>query len=253
MRILAFSLKLSLFLLMPILLVTSCKDEKTPPCSEGDPAIVGCKCNSGIYTNSTGPDACLAHGGISEWICDESLIQYSYIHGTITFDNADLWSTWKDSGDVEVTIFPEFVLAAPPAGAGWGDIPDNFFGPGVPGGRYPLGAPYNSQNPFVLTYVPGQTQYHYELEVEPGTYSALAVGLRNNRISDPSLKTATLGVDWNNPDTVSHGIVLKVDVGGGQIMTIFNDPAPSVLTLAKGDDVEINFKADFAFVLAWFH
>ncbi|HJW31593.1 MAG TPA: hypothetical protein VJ508_20350, partial [Saprospiraceae bacterium] len=108
------------------------------------------------------------------------------IHGTITIDNADLWATWKDSGDVEVTIFPEFSLNPP---AGWGDIPDDFFGPGVPGGRFALGAPYNAQNPVVFTYTAGKTQYDYEIEVEPGTYSALAIGFRNNRITDPSLKT----------------------------------------------------------------
>ena len=40
------------------------------------------------------------------------------IHGTITIDNAELWATWQDSGEVQLTIFPEFVDAAPPAGAG---------------------------------------------------------------------------------------------------------------------------------------
>ena len=175
---------------------------------------------------------------------DEPTPDTAKIHGTITFENADLWSTWKDSGDVEVTIFPEFVLALPPQGAGWGAVPNDFFGPGVPGGTFPLGAPFNASNPFILTYVPGQTQYQYELEVDPGTYSALAVGLRHDRITDPTLKTATLGVHWNNPDSVSHGIVFN--------FTPFNYPAPSTITVAKGDNVEINFKADFAFVEVWF-
>src|SRR5690242_7560369 len=79
---------------------------------------------------------------------DEPTPDTAKIHGTITFENADLWSTWKDSGDVEVTIFPEFALAFPPQGAGWGAVPNDFFGPGVPGGTFPLGAPSNASNPF---------------------------------------------------------------------------------------------------------
>jgi hypothetical protein len=51
---------------------------------------------------------------------------------------------------------------------------------------------------------------------------------------------------------VSHGIVLKVDVGGGTIVTVFDFPAPQAITLAAGDNVEINLKADFAFVEDWF-
>ena len=205
MRILSFSLKLILLLLIPVAMMTSCKDETVTP-------------------------------------------DTAKIHGTITIDNASLWATWKDTGVVEVTIFPEFSLNPP---AGWGDIPVDFLYPGFPGGRFALGAPYNSQNPLVLTYVPGQTEYHYELEVDPGTYSALAIGFRHNGISDPSKKTATLGVHWNTPATTSHGIVIKADVGGGQIVTFFDDPAPSVVTVAKGDNVEFNFKADFGFVNVW--
>ncbi len=249
MRILSFSLKIALFALIPFLAMTSCKDEP-PPCSTGDPAIVGAQCVNGTISNGTGSDACSFHGGVDHWICDASLLQNATISGTINIDNANLWATWKDSGVVEITIFPAFSLNPP---AGWGDIPDNFFGPGVPGGRFALGAPYNSQNPIVLNYTPGVTGFTYSMEVEPGTYSALAIGFRNNRIVDPSKKTATLGVAWDHPDSTSHGIVLKVDVGGGNIMTIFNDPAPSVITLAKGDDVQINFKADFAFVNQWYH
>lgn len=183
---------------------------------------------------------------------DEPTPDTATIHGTITIDNAPLWATWQDSGEVQLTIFPAFVDAAPPAGAGWGAISPNILYPGFPGGTFALGAPYNSQNPLVLTYVPGQTEYHYELEVDPGTYSALALGFRHDGVSDPSLKTATLGVHWNTPATVSHGIVIKADIGGGQIITIFDYPAPSTITVAKGDNVEINFKADFAFVTQWY-
>ena len=176
------------------------------------------------------------------------------IHGLITIvDTADLWSTWKDSGDVELTIFPEFSLDPP---AGWGEVPDDFFGAGVPGGVFALGAPVNSQNPFILDYSSGTTVHQYQYEIsnlDPGTYSALAVGFRHDRITDPSLKSATLGVYWGHEDEVSHGIVIKVDVGGGNIVTIFNDPPPSPITLEAGDDLEVNFKADFGFVKEWYH
>lgn len=249
MRILSFSLKITLLALLPVLFIMGCKKDD-PPCSEGDPAIVGAECNNGIITNNTTSNACSFHGGVDHWICDASLIQYATISGTVTIDNADLWATWKDSGEVQLTIFPAFSLNPP---AGWGDIPDGFFGPGVPGGRFALGAPYNSQNPIVVNYSPGIAGFTYTMEVDPGTYSALALGFRHNLITDPSLRTATLGVHWGNPNTTSHGIVLKVDVGGGNIVTLFNDPAPSIITLAKGDDIQINFKADFDFVNQWYH
>lgn len=168
------------------------------------------------------------------------------VHGTISFENAAVWAAWKDLGEVQVSLFPKFVQALPPAGQGWGDIPDDFFGPGVPGGRFALGAPSAIME---LVYVPGQTEYEYELEVTPGEYSALAVGFRHDTITDPSLRTATLGVHWDNPNEVSHGIVIKFAPGPN---FIFNEPAPSVITLEKGDNKEINFKADFAFVDAWF-
>ncbi len=171
------------------------------------------------------------------------------IHGTITMENASTWAVWQDSGEVQLTVFPEFIDAAPPAGKGWGPISPNVLYSGFPGGTFALSAPVGIQ---VLTYVPGQTEYHYEIEVDPGTYSALALGFRHDGVSDPSLKTATLGVHWNTPATVSHGIVLKVDIGGGQIVTLFNYPAPSTITVEKGDNVEINFKADFSFVNQWY-
>jgi hypothetical protein len=182
---------------------------------------------------------------------DDAKPDTATIHGTITLQNAQLWDTWKDSGEVELSLFPEFVLAAPPAGKGWGFIPADFFGPGSLEGMYPISAPSFTDT---VAYASGQTQLHYELKVTPGTYSALALGFRNNSVSNPSLKTATLGVHWDHPTEVSHGLLLKIDVGGGQIMTIINDPAPTVLTLEKGDNVEINFTADFGFVEVWrFH
>jgi hypothetical protein len=181
--------------------------------------------------------------------CDDDDPTTATISGTITFENVDEWATWQDSGEVQVTIFPAFSLNPP---AGWGDIPADALYPGFPGGRFALGAPYNAQDPVVLTYVPGKTTYDYSIEVDPGTYSALAVGFRHDFIADPSLRTATLGVHWDNPNTVSSGIVLKVDVGGGQIITLFNDPAPSVITVEAGDELDIDFKADFGFVNEWF-
>jgi len=181
---------------------------------------------------------------------DDAKPDTATIHGTITLQNASLWDTWKDSGDVELSLFGKFVQAAPPNGKGWGYIPEGLLYPGSPEGRYPLSAPEFTDT---VTYVQGQTQIHYELEVTPGEYSALAIGFRNNSVSNPSTKTATLGVHWDHPTEVSHGLLLKVDAGG-QIMTIIDDPAPTVLTLEKGDNVEINFTADFGFVEVWrFH
>ncbi|MBX2927987.1 MAG: hypothetical protein KF852_09145 [Saprospiraceae bacterium] len=171
------------------------------------------------------------------------------IHGTITIENADTWATWQDSGEVQLTIFPKFSLDPL---AGWGEVPDNFFGPNVLGGTFAVGAPYNSQNPIVLEYEPGQTTYHYELEVEPGTYSALALGFRHNLVTDPSRRTATLGVHWGNADVVSHGVVIRIRTGGGAIIPVFTFPAPTTFDIAEGEEKEINFKADFNFVNTWY-
>ncbi len=171
------------------------------------------------------------------------------ISGTITFEETELWNTWKDSGQIQLTLFPAFSLNPP---AGWGDIPENSLFPGFPGGRFALGAPVNAQNPLVINIQPGVTQYNYTLTVDPGTYSALAVGFRHDFVTDPSLRTATLGVHHGDPTTVSSGIVLKIDIGGGNIITAINDPAPSTITVEAGDELTINFKADLGFVEEWF-
>jgi hypothetical protein len=171
------------------------------------------------------------------------------IRGVVTIENTDVWEMWQDSGEVQLTIFPEFSLNPP---AGWGEVPDGTFGPGVPGGTFPIGAPYNAQNPLIAEYSPGATMYSYELEVEPGIYSALALGFRHDNVQDPSRKTATLGVHWDNENVVSHGVVIKVDMGGGNIVTVHNYPAPVPITVEAGDEVEINFKADFGFVEDWY-
>ena len=185
--------------------------------------------------------------------CDNDDPETATISGTITFDNMDLWETWKDSGEVQVVIFPEYSLDPFP-GAGWGDVPDNFYGPGVPGGRFALGAPYNAQNPVVLNLTAGDNTYDYEIEVDPGTYSALAVGFRHDFVTDPTTRTATLGVYWDNPTVVSHGIVLRLDIGGGQVITIIDEPAPETITVEAGDELDLDFRADLSILNVWpFH
>lgn len=170
------------------------------------------------------------------------------IHGTITLQNAEIWEMWQDSGEVQLTIFPEFSLDPL---AGWGEIPDEFFGPGALGGTFAVGAPYNSQDPVIFNYEAGKTTFDYEIELEPGTYSALALGFVHSGIQDPNKKSATLGVDWGTSDEVSHGIVLRIQAGPN-VLTVFDYPAPTAITVKEGDDQEINFTADFDFVNAWF-
>jgi hypothetical protein len=182
--------------------------------------------------------------------CDDDEPTTAKISGTITIQNIALWPVWADSGEVQVTVFPEFSLDPL---AGWGDVPDDFFFPGSIGGRYPVGAPYNSQDPFVLDYVSGQTTYAYELEVEPGTYSALACGFYKNDVSDANRRTAPIGVHWDNPTQVSYGVVIKVDVGGGVIVPVVTGAAPQQLTLVAGDELQVDFSADFSLVNSWYH
>ncbi len=179
--------------------------------------------------------------------CEEVPVE-TKIYGTITLLNNDVWSDWKDKGVVELTIFPEFSLNPP---AGWGEVPDGFFGEGVPGGLFPLGAPYNAQNPVVYEYDPSNNKLSYEIKLEPGTYSALALGFRSLTETDPTKKTATLGVHWDRPMEVSHGVVIKIPAGP-QVITIFDYPAPSEITISEGEQMEINFTADFDFVNEWF-
>ncbi|HHS95131.1 MAG TPA: hypothetical protein ENJ45_00965 [Phaeodactylibacter sp.] len=180
---------------------------------------------------------------------DDQTDKTTKVYGTITIENTDVWQTWADSGEVQVTIFPEFSLDPP---AGWGEVPDNALGPGVPGGIFPLGAPYNAQNPIVLNYQSGKTTYDYEIELEPGTYSALGLGLRHNNVADPTRKTASLGVHWNKPDEVSHGIVIKIDPGNGMFIPIFEFAPPATIQIQEGEQLEFNFKADFDFVNQWY-
>lgn len=172
----------------------------------------------------------------------------SIIKGTITIDNVEVWETWADSGEVQLTIFPEFSLNPP---SGWGEVPDEAFGPGVPGGTFALGAPFNAQNPVVFTFENGKSEYDFEIQVDPGTYSALALGFRHNNVQDQTKKTATLGVHYENPDNVSHGVVIKVPTAAG-FLPIFDFPAPSTFTVADGEETTINFKADFGFLNEWY-
>lgn len=179
---------------------------------------------------------------------DDTTTTTTKVFGTITIENADVWQTWQDSGEVQVTIFPEFSLDPL---AGWGEVPDDHFGPGVPGGNYAVGAPYNSQNPVIFEYEAGKTTYDYEIELEAGTYSALAVGFRHTFVNDPSLKTATLGTHWGNPTEVSHGVVIKIATPMGNI-PIFNFPAPTAIVIEDQEEKEINFTIDFDFVNQWY-
>lgn len=179
----------------------------------------------------------------------KNVVEQEKIYGTIEFENSAVWETWVDSGEVQITLFPEFSLDPL---AGWGEIPDGTFGPNVPGGTFAVGAPYNSQNPVILEFVAGKTSYDFEIEVEPGTYSALAVGFRHDFVQDPTLKSAPLGVHFGDSNSVSHGITIKVDVGGGNIIEVFNFPAPINIIVGEGEEVEVNFKADFDFVNQWY-
>lgn len=179
---------------------------------------------------------------------DKEIVTTATISGSIHIDNADVWAEYVDSGELQVTIFPAFSLDPP---AGWGTVEDEFFGPGAPGGTFAIGAPSNSQNPLVLTYVAGQTDYPYEIELDPGTYSALAVGFRHDLVTDPSLRTATIGVHWGTPQTVSHGIWIKVP-GQNGFMTIFNENPPAEFTVQAGDVLAFNIATDFSFVKRWF-
>lgn len=185
---------------------------------------------------------------ISLTSCKDDKDDVTRIYGTITMEGLDVWQVWQDSGEVQVTIFPEFSLNPL---SGWGAIPDSTFGPGVLGGTFAIGAPYNAQDPVILTFVPGQTEYTYSIDVEPGEYSALAVGFRHDHVNDPSRKTATLGVHWDNPTQVSHGVQIRANIGGN-IVNVLNYPAPVTINIAEGEELEINFKADFGFVEAWY-
>lgn len=161
------------------------------------------------------------------------------IKGTVTFKNVSVWKASgsftkadEDSGEVEVTIFADSV---------WKN---------GPGGRVPYGAPYNANNPVVFTRAAGDSTYQYEIEVEPGTYSALAVGFRTNRAVSSDKKTATLGVHWGMPDSVSHGIYIAPAL---PYFPGYDYPAPAAITVEAGDELTLNFKADFGFVNSWFH
>lgn len=183
--------------------------------------------------------------------CDDDVdepIPVTQVSGTITILNQEVWETWQDSGEVQLTIFPEFSLDPL---AGWGPVPAGFFGPDYLGGTFAAGAPYNSQNPLVLEYEEGKTTYEYSIELEPGTYSALALGFRHDNVTDASLKTATLGVHFDQPTNVSHGVVIRVQAGP-TVMTVFDETPPSAITVAQDQDLSIDFTVDFDFVNTWY-
>ncbi|NND05482.1 MAG: hypothetical protein HKN87_03800 [Saprospiraceae bacterium] len=179
---------------------------------------------------------------------DDPVPTTAKIKGTITMQNTDVWAEWQDSGEVQLTLFPDYSLDPP---AGWGEVPDEFFGPGVPGGNFALGAPYNAQDPLIVNYEAGATSFSYEIEVEPGTYSALALGFRHDFVTDASRRTATIGVHHGDPATVSYGVQIKINMSGN-IVPILDFPAPSSITVAAGDEREIDFVADFGFLPIWY-
>ncbi len=167
--------------------------------------------------------------------CDDDKPNTATIHGTITFKNLYTWTqsgsvSSADSGVVEIVIFGDSVWAA------------------SPGGTYAQGAPYNANDPIILDMNPADSTYEYSIEVEPGTYSALAVGFRTTSrgySSASGKKTATLGVHWEHPDSVSYGFAFT-----GAPMSY---PPPSPITVEKGDNLEINFRADYKFAATWYN
>ena len=171
---------------------------------------------------------------------DEPKPTTAKLTGTITFEEVELWETWQDSGEVQLSLFPEFSLDPL---AGWGQTSDLFMGP--------AGAPVFVA---VLQRQDGTTQYEFEIDItdieDPVSFSAIAVGFRHDLIVDPSLRTASLGVWWNNEDEVSHGIMIRPAPGAPPI---FDEPAPESFTVEPGDELELNFKADFGFVEEWYN
>lgn len=141
------------------------------------------------------------------------------ISGTITFENVAMW---PDDGELQVVVFPQNVWQS--------------FGP--------LGPPQNFNDPLILTKNSSQTQYTYTVEGLPeGDYSALAAGWRrpNSQNFPGSQRTATIGVHWGNSSTTSMGVTVPG--------TALNDPAPSVISLRRGEDItDLNFRADFRWV-----
>lgn len=165
--------------------------------------------------------------------CDDDKPNTATIHGTITFKNLNTWTqsgsvSSADSGVVEVVIFPE---------SGWAS---------GTGGTFARVAPVNANNPVIFEIDSTDSTYEYSIDVPPGTYSALAVGYRTNRSysSASGKKTATLGVHWDHPDSVSYGFTFTGVPGY---------PAPSPITVSKGDDVTIDFKANYGFISTWFN
>jgi hypothetical protein len=148
--------------------------------------------------------------------------EFASVSGTITFDNVAIW---PDSGEVQVTIWPQGVWTA--------------FGP--------MGPPQNPNNPLVLTKVAGQAQYSYTIDGLPeGEYSAIAVGWRHPNESLPAAqRSAVLGVYLNNPNIVSTGLSIP--------QTPFQDPLPVAITLQKGENrTGLNIRADFAKIQLFF-
>jgi hypothetical protein len=149
--------------------------------------------------------------------------EFASVSGTITFDNVALW---PDSGEVQVTIWPQGV---------WTQCG-------------PTGPPQNPNNPLVLTKVTAQTQYSYIIDGLPeGEYSAIAVGWRHPNENLPAeRRTAVLGVYINNLNTASTGLNCPPNIP-------LQDLLPIVITLRKGENRNgLNIRADFAKIQLFF-
>ena len=169
--------------------------------------------------------------------------------GVITVEGNDVWREWQGRGDVEVNVFPEFSIDPP---EGWGPVPDTAYGPDFIGGTFAVGLPVTSG--IELDFSEGQTDFGYTFTLnnmeEPVTFSALAVAFVHDSIEDTQLRTCPLGVFWANPDSVSHGVVIKPGIGEDPI---HDYPAPATFTIRPGEFLEIDFKADFSFVEEWYN
>ena len=207
MRILSFSLKITLLALLPLVTMMSCKDDPVEP----DTATIS---------------------------------------GTITIENTDLWATWQDSGEVQLTIFPAFSLNPP---AGWGDIPVDALYPGFPGGRFALGAPVNAQNPIILNlFSRCDTVSLYDDTGTRDLFSTctwIQARPYHRSFKEDSNAWRSLEQPQRRQSWCSHQGRISAVVRSSPSS---NEPAPSVITLEKGDNLNIDFKADFGFVEEWY-
>ncbi|MFQ5674565.1 MAG: hypothetical protein ACE5G1_01600 [bacterium] len=145
----------------------------------------------------------------------------SSISGTITFDNVMMW---PDSGEVQVTIWPQGVWTA----------------------SGPIGPPQNATEPVTIVRNGIENQYGYLITGLPdGEYSAVTVGWRHPDETLPAeQRSAVLGVYLSDPNMISTGLVIP--------NTPFQGPLPSVISVKKEDRTKVDIRADFAFLALFF-